>query len=292
VSSSSAKQAREALGNRLREIRWDARISARELASRAEWHFTKISKFENGHRTPSVGDLELWCIHCDAEDLLPDLVAATREIEKMYVQLRRLHRAGTARYQRRVLDEERQAQRHRVFSISLIPGPAQTIDYATSVLNDIATLSGYPADDVAETVTVRMQRAELLRSARVFHMILCENVLRVGVVPAEVGASQLRHLLAIMDYPHVRLGILPTHVRQYMPLCEFWITDNTEVEIETYSAILRIEQPSEVAVYTKVFDHYAHQAVYGKRARQLIEQALRELRQHRSTSYGSTDQSS
>ncbi|MET8874205.1 helix-turn-helix transcriptional regulator [Nocardia sp. NPDC004604] len=292
MTSSSAKQAREALGNRLREIRLDARISARELASRAGWHFTKISKFENGHRTPTVSDLELWCVYCDAGDLLPDLVAATREIEKMYVQLRRLHRAGTARYQRQVLDEERQAQRHRVFSISLVPGPAQTADYATAVLTDIAAVSGYPTDDVAETVTVRMQRGALLRSARVFHMILCENVLRIGVVPPEVAANQLQHLLTIMDYPHVRLGILPAHVRQYMPVCEFWITDNTEVEIETYSAILRIEQPSEVAVYTKVFDHYARQAVYGRRARQLIERALGELRQHRSTGYESTAQDS
>ncbi|WP_067574776.1 helix-turn-helix domain-containing protein [Nocardia acidivorans] len=283
MSSSSAKQAREALGNRLREIRLDARISARELASRAEWHFTKVSKFENGHRTPSVADLESWCAHCDAVDLLPDLIAATREIEQMYVQLRRLHRTGTARYQRQVLDEEQKAQRHRVFSVSLIPGPAQTAGYATAVLTDVAALSGYPVDDVAATVAVRMQRAELLRSSRVFHMILCENVLRVGVAPPEVAAEQLRHLLTIMEYPHVRLGVLPTHVRQYMPICEFWITDNAEVEIETYSAILRIEQPSEVAVYAKVFDHYARQAIYGRRARQLIEQAISDLRQHRST---------
>lgn len=285
MSTSSAKQAREALGNRLREIRLDARITARELASRAGWHFTKVSKFENGHRTPSVEDIEAWCVHCDAEDLRTDLVAATREIEKMYVQLRRLHRTGTAQYQRQVLAEEQNAQRHRVFSVSLIPGPAQTADYATAVLTDVAALSGYPTDDVAETVAVRMQRVELLRSARVFHMILCENVLRIGVTPPDIAVGQLEHLLTIMDYPHVRLGILPTHVRQYMPVCEFWITDAAEVEIETYSAILRIEQPSEIAVYAKVFDHYARSAVYGRRARQLIQRAINDLRQHRSTTY-------
>ncbi|MFB7716383.1 helix-turn-helix domain-containing protein [Nocardia sp. NPDC056100] len=286
MNSTSAKQAREGLGNRLREIRLDARFSARELASRAGWHFTKVSKFENGHRTPTLTDLETWCSLCDASDLLPDLVAATREIEQMYVQLRRLHDSGTARYQRQVLDEEQHAQRHRVFSVSLIPGPAQTADYATAVLTDIAALSGYPTADIADTVAVRMKRAELLRSSRIFHMILCENVIRIGIAPPEIMMAQLEHLLAVMDYPHVRLGILPTAIRQYMPVCEFWITDGAEVEIETYSAILRIEQPSEIAVYAKVFDHYAQRAVYGRRARQLIHRAIAELRQHRSTTYG------
>ncbi|MGY1945361.1 helix-turn-helix domain-containing protein [Nocardia asiatica] len=283
MTTSSARPAREALGNRLREIRLDAKLTARELAAHAGWHFTKISKFENGHRTPTPADLETWCQICNADDLLPDLLAATRAVEKMYVQLRRLHRGGTARYQRQVLDEERRAQRHRVFSVALVPGPAQTPEYATAVLTDIAALSGYPTDDIADTVAVRMERAELLRTARVFHMILCENALRVGIAPPEVLAGQLAHLLTIIDYPHVRLGILPTGVRQYMPICEFWITDAAEVEIETYSAILRIEQPSEIATYVKVFEHYSRQAVYGRGARALIRRALDELRQHPST---------
>ncbi|MBF6062993.1 helix-turn-helix transcriptional regulator [Nocardia terpenica] len=284
MTTSSAGRARESLGNRLREIRLDAKLTARQLATLAGWHHTKVSKHENGHRVPSLADLELWCHLCNAEDLLPDLLAATREIEKMYVQLRRLHRTGTARYQQQVLREERQAKRHRIFCVSLIPGPAQTPEYATAVLTDIATMNGYPSDDILATVAIRMERAELLRSARVFHMILCENVLRVGVVPPEVAVSQLEHLLTIMDYPRVRLGVLPTGERQYMPVCEFWITDDTEVEIETYSAILRTQQPSEVAIYTTVFEQYARQAHYGKRARAIIQAVLDDLRQHRSTS--------
>ncbi|GAA5047638.1 helix-turn-helix domain-containing protein [Nocardia callitridis] len=284
MTSSSAKHAREALGHRLRDIRLDAKLSARELAARADWHFTKISKFENGHRTPTLADLERWCVVCDAPDQLADLVAATRDIEKMYVQLRRLHRTGTARYQQQVLEQERRSHRHRVFSVSLVPGPAQTARYATSVLLDVAAMSGYPTDDVDETVALRMERAQLIRSARLFHMILCENVLRAGIAAPDVAEEQLIHLLTIMDYPHVRLGVLPTAARQYMPVCEFWITDDVEVEIETYSAILHVEQPSEIAVYERVFAHYDKQAVYGQRARSIIEAALDELRQQRSTS--------
>jgi len=47
------QEARHALGARLREIRLDAGLSARELARLAGWHFTKVSKIEHGKQTPS-----------------------------------------------------------------------------------------------------------------------------------------------------------------------------------------------------------------------------------------------
>jgi len=43
-SSNPAREAREALGARLREIRKDADVTGRALASLADWNFTKISK--------------------------------------------------------------------------------------------------------------------------------------------------------------------------------------------------------------------------------------------------------
>jgi len=77
-----------------------------------------------------------------------------------------------------------------VFCISLVPGPAQTAEYATSVLTDVAEMSGYPADDITATVALRMQRAELLRTSRLFHMVLCENALRSGIASPEVTEGQ------------------------------------------------------------------------------------------------------
>jgi transcriptional regulator with XRE-family HTH domain len=46
-------ESRRALGMRLREVRLDAGLSARELARLAGWHFTKVSKLEHGTRPPS-----------------------------------------------------------------------------------------------------------------------------------------------------------------------------------------------------------------------------------------------
>jgi transcriptional regulator with XRE-family HTH domain len=47
------QEARLALGARLREIRLEAGLSARDLAQQAGWHFTKVSKLEHGTRPPS-----------------------------------------------------------------------------------------------------------------------------------------------------------------------------------------------------------------------------------------------
>lgn len=66
TSSSSIQQARAALGTRLREMRKDSGLTARELAARAGWHESKCSRIENGHTGPSDDDLRVWALHCGA----------------------------------------------------------------------------------------------------------------------------------------------------------------------------------------------------------------------------------
>jgi hypothetical protein len=62
-------------------------------------------------------------------------------------------------------------------------------------------------------------------------------------------------------------------------MCGFFIVDDRYVEVETFSAIARLTQPGEIAVYAKVFDHYARLAVYGGQARDLITRALNDFEQ-------------
>lgn len=95
-SSSSIQQARETLGKRLREIRKDAGLTARELASRAGWHESKCSRIENGRTPPSDDDLRVYTLHCAAADQTADLIATARNIEGAYVEWRRMERSGTA----------------------------------------------------------------------------------------------------------------------------------------------------------------------------------------------------
>jgi transcriptional regulator with XRE-family HTH domain len=278
--ANEVQQAREALGFRLGDIRKDARVSGRQLAALAGWHFTKVSKIEHGRSTPSDADIELWCFHCGAESQIADLTATARGIEKMYIELKRLLRAGTARYQQELLDEETRTRHFRIFDPAIVPGALQTPDYATVRLAEFADMVGIPAD-LQATVAVRMARARLLLSGeRLFHVVLGEHALYAGLADREVMENQLRRLLELSRLPRLRLGILPTRARHYMTFGGFWILDDREAQIETYSAAVRITQPSEIAMYAKVFEHYSQRAVYGQQASALIRVAIADLAQN------------
>jgi Domain of unknown function (DUF5753) len=123
-----------------------------------------------------------------------------------------------------------------------------------------------------------MERARLLLSGeRLFHVVLGEHALYAALADPDVMEEQLRHLVEVSRLPRLRLGIMPTRARHYMTLCGFWIFDQREAQIETYSAAIKITQLSEIAMYAKVFEHYSRRAVYGQQATDLISQAIADL---------------
>src|SRR5258705_14023532 len=73
--SSSAKLAQQALGARLRELRREAGLTARELADATGQHFTRVSKIEHGVQPPSDQDILDWCRACSVDNQVPDLIA-------------------------------------------------------------------------------------------------------------------------------------------------------------------------------------------------------------------------
>jgi transcriptional regulator with XRE-family HTH domain len=97
--SSSVQRAREQLAERLRDIRLDARLTARALSAAAGWHEAKTSRIEAAKQAPSEDDIRVWCRVCGAERAVPDLVAASRSADSMYLEWRWLQRAGMRRMQ-------------------------------------------------------------------------------------------------------------------------------------------------------------------------------------------------
>ena len=276
------EQARQALASRLRDLRKNARLSGRELAAQAGWHYTKISKIEHGTTMPSDADLELWCFLCHAEAEYPDLVAMARGIERMYRELRKLFRAGTTQYQKTVLQEEADAHLYRSFTVDILPGLLQTEAYAALVLSRVANFLGLP-DTSAETASIRMQRGRILQdSRRLFHFVIYENAIRTTLPPPDIKTPQLRQLLSVATQPNVHLGILPIRTAHYAIMNAFTMIDDVTVDIETHTAVIKAEQPAEIALYGRIFDHYSNLAVYGSQARQLIEH---EIEQQSATSF-------
>lgn len=267
------------MGFRLREMRKDAGLTSRELARRAGWHESKCSRLEHGRTPPSDQDIRSWASLCGAQDLIPDLIATARGIESMYVDWRRMERAGLKQVQESVAPLMERTRRFRSYQSWVVPGLLQTAAYTSAVLGTIASLRDVPGG-IDEAVRVRMERQRVLRAGRQrFAMIVEEWVLRTVIGDAEVMAGQLGHLINVATLPSVSVGVVPLGTPRGMgwPVESFTMYDDEQVNVELVAAHLSITQPTEVGAYAQAFAKLSDIAVYGRCARSLITAAIDSL---------------
>lgn len=287
--TNSIHQAREALGNRLRDIRKDARLTGRSLALLAGWDGSKVSKIEHGKQTPSEDDIREWCEKAGAVDQVPELVAMVRHIEATYMEWRRSLGAGTRRRQQAFRALETKSGVIRWYEPLLVPGLLHTAEYATAVMRRVIDFYGIP-DDLADGVAARMERQQILyKGDRRFHFIVAQQALVTRVGDVAVMMGQMDRLLAVMSLHRVSFGIVPAAAEYRVPTNQFIVFDDRAVNIETVSAELAITQPREIALYLSAFAELHKQAMYGKAARAMVVAALRDLQSEEAGSQGSSD---
>jgi len=273
-----AQQAREALGARLRDIRLEAGLNARALARLAGWHHTKVSKLEHGTRPPSREDIRLWCRLCGAEDQASDMLATARTIDAMYTEWRRQMRAGMTYFQGGYVPLYERTRVFRVYETTVFPGLLSTAAYSAGVLGFFIEFFGLDSG-LEDAVAARMDRQRILyQPAKKFMFLIEEQVLRTRVGDPAVMTEQLGRVLELMSLPTVSLGVIPAGgQRSSFTQGNFWIFDDSRVQVETVSAGLDITQPGEVGLYMRAFERLRQSASYGQDARALIRRALTEL---------------
>ncbi|MEV0291142.1 helix-turn-helix transcriptional regulator [Kribbella sp. NPDC050820] len=278
--SSSAQSARQALADRLRDLRLDAGLSARALATAAGWHEAKTSKIEHGKQQPSEADLRTWCTVCAASELLPELIAELRSVDSMWLDWRRAERTGLRHLNASVRDLYERTRQYRSYCQTMVPGLLQTADYTTAVLTSIRDRRRVAIDDIAATLAERLDRQRILtRGGHTFAFVLEEAALRYQVGGPVVLAGQLRQLLDAMQLASVSLGVIPADVDRSSrwPVEDFYIFDNAQANVELVSGFLTITQPREIAMYAETFTALGKLAVYGSAARALIKAAVADL---------------
>ncbi|MEV0354373.1 helix-turn-helix transcriptional regulator [Nonomuraea sp. NPDC050680] len=273
--SSSAHEARLAIGKRLREILRDSGIKARALAQAAGWDESKCSRLINGRTLPSDDDIRTWCRICRAEEEIPDLIAASRDADSMYIEWRRLQRSGMKRLQETRVSLYEQTRLFRFYCSHFMPWPLQTPGYMRAVLSAFADFHEAPRD-IDEAVAARAARSRLLYEGdHRFAIVMEESVLHDRIADDDVMAGQLGQLLEGMSLPSISLGIIPSGApRKLWSMETFSIYDDKRVFMELLSAGVTVTQPREIALYIKGFTELAAHAVYGSRARALITAAL------------------
>jgi transcriptional regulator with XRE-family HTH domain len=269
---SSAHQARQILADRLRELRRDAGLTAMELAARAGWERTKVSKIEHTTRPPSPEDIRTWCRACGAEEEVPDLIASLRTAEGMWVEWQRMERSGLKRAQEARLPIYERTRQFRAYSCWMVPGLIQTEDYTRAVLRGYQQRRGLH-DDVEAAVAARTKRQGLLRRGRrTAAFLIEESVLRNGFGGPGVMRAQFAHLAEVTTWPAVSLGVIPASFDRGMtgPAEDFWIFDNDQVNVELVSGYLTVTQPREITMYAQMFARLAEIAAYGAHAQEII----------------------
>ncbi len=276
--ASPAKQAREALGARLREIRKEADLTGRALAVGIGCHYTKISRIENGRQAPSEKTIKEWCRACGAEDQALDVIVTARSIESMYVEWRRQTRAGMKRLMLSSVPLYERTKLFRIYEHNIIPGLFQTAEYSAAMLSYFIDFLDTP-NDLDAAVEARMERQRIIYSGdRRFVVVLEENAIRARVGNLDAMSGQLDRLLGIMSLPRVSLGIIPAMApHKAFASVGFWIYDDVMVGVETPTAFLEITQPREVELYAKMFEQLQQPAVYGAEARALVTRAMADL---------------
>ena len=274
-SSSSAWQARQALGARLGEIRKDAGLTGRALALLCGSRGSKVSRIEHARTAPAADDIRLWCsiaAQAGKRDLL-----ASAPVRCGHVHRVAPHGAGRAQARAEgrapALAADEGLPRLLVVADA---GAVQTAAYTTAVLRAIASRRNLP-DDTDEAAAVRADRLRLLREGdHRFFIVIEESVLRTVIGGADVMAGQLGHLITVASLPSVSLSIIPMGLdRDLMwPAEDFWIFDEAQVNVELISGWLTLTQPREVATYGKAFSDLTDLAVRGADARALVTKAI------------------
>jgi transcriptional regulator with XRE-family HTH domain len=238
----SYQRERVALGERLRELRRDARLTGRELAAACGWQPSKVSKIEAGKQTPSDRDVEAWAGACEVPAQVGDLVTALRSLESHYQEYRRILRAGLAGPQREFGEMESRAIIIRDFEAVFVSGLLQTQEYARSRLAVPLDYAEASPNDLDDAVAARMERQQVLyQPGKKIHIVLTEAALRYRLCDIDAMTAQLDRLVAATTIKHIRFGIIPFEtVYAAPPTNGFWIFDKDLVRVEAVTAELHI----------------------------------------------------
>ncbi|MFI1965412.1 helix-turn-helix domain-containing protein [Streptomyces pathocidini] len=272
--------AREALGARLRELRAEAGLDGKDLASKIGWQPSKVSRLQNGKQTPAREDLTAWA-HAigrpEAEAELHGLLAGL-DMKQRHRSWRRQLAGGHRGRQEIAVRQTNATKTIRGLEVSRVPGLFQTPEYARVIFDANAEFRGIsPTTEAA--VEARMRRQEALYDPeKTFRFLVCEAALYHRSCPVDVMAEQLDRLYNLVGQRRVELGILPfgAQLRRTAPHA-FWIYDRRLVIVETISEELWLTGDEDIALYERAWDWLAESAEYGAPARRLIGRARRSL---------------
>lgn len=199
---------KKALGHQLMLCRTNAGYHTQpELAKAMGISVSPIAKVESGDRAPSPPMFEDWLLKCSVSGQLAIAIESIFHLARM--------KDDPQGYQFDSWEDvEEQATSLMFWELTLVPGIAQTEDYARSLFE----MWRNTPERVNELTARRVKRRDVLTrpEAPDVVIVLWERVLYTLVGTPEIMVAQLEQLIELSNLPNVYLHVLPASVRAGM----------------------------------------------------------------------------
>jgi hypothetical protein len=269
----------------MRRLRAESGLTRDDVASRLEWHPTKITRIETGQWTRLNPR--------DVRDLLDIYGVTDSEQREGLVQLARdskqkgwWHSYGDvlpSEYNN-FIGLEAEAASVRTYQQVLVPGLLQTEDYARAVIRAFRPHDTNEGTD--RRVAVRHQRQQRVTDERSLQIsaVLGEGVVHQLVGDRAVTAAQLRFLADVNNLPNVMIQVLPYSAGAHGAMIgSFEILgfpepiDPDVVYLENMASALFLEEPEDINRYVQVFDYLRAAALSPQATSAMLAAAAEEL---------------
>jgi transcriptional regulator with XRE-family HTH domain len=267
----------------LKRLREGASLTQDDVASRLDWHPTKVMRIETGRTAPHPNDVRVMLGLYGVTD-----TEALTALEKM---ARDARQRGWWYSYRDVLQSryeffiglESEATAIQDFELAMIPGLLQTEDYARALIRGLIAID---ADEIERRVEVRMTRQRLLAKPDRPQLwaILDEAAVRRVVGGRAIMRAQLLHLASTAEKGQTTVQALPygagPHPGQAGPFIILGFAQPAQPEVvymETVGGSLFVDKPEEVRLFGTAFDRLRALALSPAQTRVMLQALASEL---------------
>ncbi|GAA4082371.1 helix-turn-helix transcriptional regulator [Streptomyces shaanxiensis] len=271
---------RRRLAIELKRLREESRLTCSQVGKQLDWSSSKVSRMETGQGRVQPSDVDALCRLYATPD---DLRGLLKELAKESKTKGWWHAHGDAipAWFSVYVGLEQAVSDLRTYQAEFIPGLLQTPEYAAELSR--AWVDHTP-EDIHRMVDVRMRRQELLisDSAPDLWAVVHQSALLHTIGSRQVMARQLERMLEIQKLKNVTVQVLPFDAGAYPTTGSFTVLGFPEQEDpdlvyrEGLTDSVYLEEPKDVALYTKAFDHLRALALSPQRSALLITRLLEE----------------
>ncbi|MFC8242362.1 helix-turn-helix domain-containing protein [Streptomyces chartreusis] len=269
---------RRRLAIELKRLRDESGLTCNQVGKELDWSSSKVSRMETGQGRVQPSDVDALCRFYGTADELRDLLKSLAKGSKTKGWWH-AHSDAIPAWFSVYVGLEQAVSDLRTYQAEFIPGLLQTAEYASELSR--AWVDHTP-EDIQRMVDVRMRRQELLagEGAPDLWAVVHESALRHTVGSRGIMSRQLERMLEIQKLRNVTIQVLPFDAGAYPTAGSFTVLGFPEQEDpdvvyrEGLTDSVYLEEPKDVALYTKAFDHLRALAMSPQRSALLITRLL------------------